>query len=92
MEVVPRRGPLNIVPATAVLSFLRPDGPFDSNVVMSFCHLVHFFRDEEAAREWTARHERTFTLSIAEGFEIGRLANRRKFGAALDRGFASSGS
>lgn len=83
LEVVPGRGALNPAPATAVLSFLRPDKPFDSKMVMSFCHFVHFFRDEAAAREWTARHEQTFTLSIDDGFEIGRFANRRKFGAAL---------
>ena len=84
LEVVPGDGVHELSPATAVLSFLRPDRPFDADLVMSFCHFVHFFRDEAAAEAWTAKHSNTFAISVAQGFEIGHLSNRRKFGRALD--------
>ena len=72
-------------PPRAVLSFLRPETEFDAKVIMSFCHYVLFFSSEEAAREWTSKHENTFILSIDQGFELGRLTNQAKFGRALDR-------
>jgi hypothetical protein len=65
------------------MSLLRREQPFDAETISSFCHFVHFFASEAAALEWTAKHRHTFVLSIEEGFEIGRLANNAKFGAAL---------
>lgn len=82
LEVGPE-GPRNVSPAGAVISFMRPDGPFDADVVRSFCHHVRFFASAEAADEWTAQHASTFVMSIADGFELGRLVNRANFGAAL---------
>ena len=83
LRVVPGEGVVDLSPSTAVVSFLRPGRPFDADVIISFCHFVHFFRDEAAAGDWTARHEHTFWLSIDEGFEIGRIGNQVKFGAGL---------
>ncbi len=82
---VTRDGVEHVSPSTTVLSFLRQDQPFDASVIMSFCPFVHFFADEDAAREWTAQHDQTFIVSIDQGFEIGRLTNRAKFGQALTR-------
>src|SRR5262249_14632544 len=39
----------------AVVSFLRPDGPFDSGVIESFCHFVHFFASRQAGGPWASR-------------------------------------
>lgn len=70
-------------PAGAVLSFLRPDRPFDADAISSFCHFVHFFVSVDVAKEWTAKHPGTFILSLEQGFELARLVNRAVFGAAL---------
>lgn len=78
----------DVLPDGAVLSFLRPNGKFDHDVILSFCHYVLFFRSEEAGREWTAAHPNTFLLSIAEGFELGRRTWEAKFAAALGDGAA----
>lgn len=79
-------GPADISPEGAVLSFLRPDAPFGDDVLVRFCHFVHFFASERAARTWTAEHDYTFVMSIEDGFEVGRLTNRLNFGAALGPG------
>jgi alkylmercury lyase len=84
LQVVPGEGVRELSPATAALSFLRPDRPFDADMVMSFCHFVHFFRDEASADAWTAEHANTFVISVEQGFEIGQLSNRHKFGRALE--------
>jgi alkylmercury lyase len=83
LEVIPGSGVRNLSPAGAVLSFLRREQPFDADTIISFCHFVHFFASEAAALEWTATHPNTFVISIDDGFEIGRITNQAKFGAAL---------
>jgi alkylmercury lyase len=66
-------------PPGTVLSFLRRDQPFDADTIRTFCHYVHFFVNRDAAAEWTAHREGTFTLSLADGGEIARLTNRARF-------------
>lgn len=83
LEVIPGSGVRSVSPAGAVLSLLRREQPFDADMIISFCHFVHFFASEEAGAEWTARHPDTFLLTIDDGFEIGRLTNGARFGAAL---------
>ena len=83
LEVIPGTGVRGVRPGGAVMSLLRREQPFDAETISSFCHFVHFFASEAAALEWTAQHRHTFVLSIEEGFEIGRIANHAKFGAAL---------
>jgi hypothetical protein len=50
----PRCGERGAARGLAVLSFLAPERPFDSDVVSSFCHFVHFFASERAAGKWIA--------------------------------------
>lgn len=76
-------GVRDISPEGAVLSFLRPEGRFDHDVILSFCHYVLFFRSEATGREWTANHPNTFLLSLEDGFQLGRLTWEAKLGAAL---------
>jgi alkylmercury lyase len=70
-------------PAETVLSFLHRDQPFDADTIRTFCHYVHFFVNPDAAAEWTARREGTFTLSRAHASEIARLTNRARFPTIL---------
>ena len=70
-------------PPGVVLSFLRREEKFDHDIILDFCHHVLFFASPEAGREWTSRREGAFLLSVAEGFELGRLVVERQFGAAL---------
>jgi alkylmercury lyase len=81
-----------LVPADAVLSFLRPTERFDANTIHSFCHFVHFFASRQAAEPWMARHRGTFALSVEDAFEIGRRFNRATLGEALDRNGTADGS
>ncbi len=76
-------GVRDLRPAEATVSFLVPGTGFDSGVIQSFCHFVHFFVSEEAGTTWTAEHVGTFLLSVDEAFRLGRLTNRAAFGAAL---------
>jgi alkylmercury lyase len=76
-------GPSDVGPAGTVLSFLAPERRFDADVVRNFCHFVHFFASEQAAGEWTERHPGTFTLSLDQGFRLGRRTNQATFGSAL---------
>ena len=67
-------------PATgAVVSFLLPDGPFDSGVVQSFCHFVHFFATRQAGDQWVAEHPGTFLLTLGEAADLAARVNQRMF-------------
>ncbi len=82
LEVGPE-GIRNVAPPTVVVSFLTPDRAFDRNVIVNFCHFVHFFRDTEAAEVWLSSHPGTFLLSLDDAFALGQVTNARNFGQAL---------
>jgi alkylmercury lyase len=66
-------------PPRLAVSFVVPSGEaVRADVVTSFCHYVHFFTSENAEK-----HPEAFLLSLPEAFEVGRLLNRRRYGAAL---------
>lgn len=67
----------SVAPSGVVVSFLSPDRPFDSDVITSFCHFVHFFPSRARGEDWVPSHPGTFLLSLAEAFELARLSNRR---------------
>jgi alkylmercury lyase len=73
----------DLQPAGAVLSFLHRDQPFDADTIRTFCQYVHFLATPAAGDTWTARHEATFTISLAEGMEIARLTNRARYPSTL---------
>lgn len=67
-------------PPGLAVSFVVPSGDaVRADVITSFCHYVHFFTSEKAEK-----HPEAFLLSLPEAFEVGRLLNRRRYGAALD--------
>jgi hypothetical protein len=59
--------------------FLLPDGPFDSGVVQSFCHYVHFFASRQAGEQWVAGHPGTFLLTLGEAADLAARVNQRVF-------------
>ena len=77
-------GVTDVSPAGSVLSFRRPLEKFDSDVIQNFCRYVLFFSPDEAGRQWTSRREDAFLLSLQDGFELGRLLVRGRFGLVLD--------
>lgn len=89
--VVGPTGVRDITPATAAVSFLTPDRSFDRNVIVNFCHFVHFFRTAEAGTEWIAQRPGTFLLTVEEAFSLGQLTNTRNFGDVLRVSVAQSG-
>ena len=66
----------------SVLSFLRPDQPWDDNVITTFCHYVLHFTGPATAQQWTATHPGTFVLSLADAAELARRHAARTFGTA----------
>lgn len=76
-------GVKEVSPAGAVISFLRPDGPFGQDVILSFCHHVLFFSSQEAGEQWAAARETAFLLTLEQGFELGRRVWEAKLGDAL---------
>jgi len=67
----------------AVLSFLRPDQPWDDDVMTTFCHYVLHFTGPATAQRWTADHPGTFVISLGDAAELARRHTARAFGAAL---------
>jgi alkylmercury lyase len=72
----------SVSPSDVVVSFLMPDAPFDSDVITSFCHFVHFFPSRPQGEPWVKEHPGTFLLSLVDAFELARISNRR-FATAL---------
>jgi alkylmercury lyase len=80
---VDRQGPSELSPSAVVLSFVFPGAAYANDVIAGFCRFVHFFASPEAAETWTAQNPGSFVISVAEGFEVGRLTNAAQFGQAL---------
>lgn len=77
------QGVEDVTPEATAVSMLAPTEVFDADVIMSFCHYVHFFTSAEEAAPWLSEHPGTFLLSVNEAFELGRVTNRARFGRAL---------
>lgn len=69
----------SLQPADAVLSYLHREEPLDQPVINTFCHYIHFFANSAAAADWNARHDGTFTISVADGSEIAGRVNRGRY-------------
>ena len=66
----------------SVLSFLRPDRPWDDDVMTTFCHYVLHFTGPASAERWTAAHPGTLMISLGDAAELARRHAARAFGAA----------
>ena len=49
------------------------------DVVNSFCHYIHFFRNEENAHKWAEANEGTFIINLDEAIVLSQLKNRSQF-------------
>jgi hypothetical protein len=67
----------------AVLSLLRPDQPWDDDVMTTFCRYVLHFTSPATAAQWTAAHPGTFVISLKEAAELARRHAARIFAVAL---------
>jgi alkylmercury lyase len=76
-------GVRDVSPAGAVLTLHDVAGFDPQDVVGTFCCYVHYFASAEAGRAWARRSAGAYVVSIAEGFEYGRLSNHARLGAAL---------
>jgi hypothetical protein len=69
---------------TISVSMLLPEvDDWRQDVVSSFCHFVHFFKDDEAARKWAATRPGTRVITLDQGLELGRIKNEWQFGEGL---------
>lgn len=68
-------------PDSAVLSMILPGmEAYHRDLIANFCHFIHFFKDEVAARQWMANHPGTGVITIQEGLDLGRMRNEWRFG------------
>ena len=76
MTVTPE-GVEDVSPASAVVSFLVPDKPFDQDVIESFCHYVLNFASRDSAERWASGRDGIILLPVADAFQVGLRAWRR---------------
>lgn len=85
MTVTPR-GVADVRPASTMLSFVTPEqAKVEENVILHFCHYVHFFASPEHGARWVAEHPGTFLLTLEEAWELGRRKNAVQYPEVLGR-------
>jgi alkylmercury lyase len=76
MTVTPD-GVEDVSPASAVVSFLVPNKPFDQDIIQSFCHYVLNFASQASAEQWASQRDGIVLLPVADAFQVGLRAWRR---------------
>jgi len=77
-------GVREVTPSGARLSFVTPDAAdCHTDIRGAFCCHVHFLESDAAAARWRAVHDDALILSLAEGFELGRIRNDTRFSEML---------
>ena len=76
-------GVVDVSPANAVISFLRPQERFDSDVILNFCHHILFFSSPEAGETWIRARDGAMLLSMGQAFALGARVVEEKYAAAL---------
>lgn len=66
-----------------VLSFLRPDEPWDDTVMSTFCHYVLHFETQASAEAWIGQHPGTFALALPDAVAVAHHHVQRTFSDAL---------
>ncbi|MBI3606911.1 MAG: alkylmercury lyase [Nitrospirae bacterium] len=78
--VVSPQAIIEMDPAGAVMSFLTPDAArVQEDVIIHFCHFVHFFRSAEAGQRWVSEHDGTFLLSMQDASILARRKNAIRY-------------
>lgn len=71
-------------PGSTVVSFVTPErAKVEEDVVLNFCHYVHFFRSAEAAQGWLSQHPGTRLLTVDQAWTLGRNKNVFQYGEIL---------
>lgn len=81
--LVTPEGVEDLAPAGALVSMLMPADGFDADVIVNFCHHVHFFASHAAGERWVEDRDGAFLMSVPEAFRLGRLWNEHRFGAGV---------
>ena len=72
-------------PTDAAMSFVTPEASrIRENVILNFCHYVHFFSSPEAGSKWISENEGTLLLSIDEAHYLGRKKNEAQYRDVLE--------
>ncbi|MGH8717605.1 MAG: alkylmercury lyase MerB [Burkholderiales bacterium] len=76
-----------IYPDTTAVSFVTPEqAKLKENIVLNFCHYVHFFRSATVAESWLSKHPGTRLLTLAEAWALGREKNAAQYAAITGLG------
>jgi len=60
-----------------VVSMLTVDEEsIQDNVQTSFCHFIHFFKNEKAGKKWVSSNPDTFLISLREAIELSQTKNQ----------------
>lgn len=71
-----------VCPDTTAVSFVTPEqAQLKENIVLNFCHYVHFFRSAEVAETWLSKQPGTRLLTLAEAWALGRETNAAQYSA-----------
>ena len=71
-------------PESTVVSFVTPErAKVEEDVVLNFCHYVHFFRSAEAAQGWLLQHPGTRLLTVEQAWTVGGEKNLAQYGEIL---------
>jgi alkylmercury lyase len=73
---VDQSGVHDVEPEDVWVSFPPPGTASTADITGTFCCHVHFLAGRAAADRWLSRHEGATVLSVADAFELGRLATR----------------
>lgn len=74
-------------PETARLSMVAPDRLCieGQGIISSFCHHIHFLASPGGGERWIRETGNgAFLITPGQGWELGRLCNRLRYGDALD--------
>jgi alkylmercury lyase len=78
-------GVTELDPVGTVMSFVRPEaGKIRENVVLNFCHFVHFFSSAEAGSQWISENKGNFILSIDEAYYLAQKKNEVQYKDVLE--------
>lgn len=74
-----------VEPTGTVISFVTPQqAVVKENIVLNFCHFIHFFRSEGIAGDWIARHPGTRILTLDKAWALGREKNAVQYDTVPD--------
>jgi len=75
-----------VEPNGAVMSLITPEvRKIREDVIVNFCHYVHFFYSSNLGEEWISQNAGTFLLSIHDAFSLGHLKNLGRFNKEIKK-------